>query len=405
MPHYKYLNLRSNRLKFVLHGFFFSGATSVAEPSTILPLLVSFFSSNSILVGLFSSLLRGGSIIMQLFAAFYAQGYKSVMKFIRIIFIFRFLSWFSIGISIYFFGNSNGELTLLLVGLGLFLFSFSSGFGSVYFNELLGKSFSNEYRGKTLAYRQFFSGLSSILSGFIAAWVLNEFRKPYSFAFLFIFSSIIMLMGYIALGTVKESEKHNITKRENSFTEFISNAIKRLKADKRLQIQIVSMLFSYSYLLAFPFIILEIKKGVSYGEAGMMVSFQMAGAMFSNILWGRLSANNKNKLIISLSYILIIAALLLSLLKISILVYFFLFFIGGAAMDGFKLAFNNLILIISPESKRPVYIAIQNNITALGLFFSIPGGALLAFLGFKALIITSVAILFIGFVFSRKIVG
>ena len=72
-------------------------------------------------------------------------------------------------------------------------------------------------------------------------------------------------------------------------------------------------------------------------------------------------------------------------------------------MDGFRLAFSNLILIIAPEEKRPVYIAVQNNITSLGMFFSIPGGALISWLGFDIVGVGIVIVLSIGFVISFKL--
>jgi hypothetical protein len=55
-----------------------------------------------------------------------------------------------------------------------------------------------------------------------------------------------------------------------------------------------------------------------------------------------------------------------------------IFLLIGVAIDGAKLAAGNLILIIAPEEKRPVYIAIASNITSLGLFFAICGGVVLS---------------------------
>ena len=89
----KLIDLRSNRLKFVIHGFFVSSGIHVAEPSTILPLIVNYFSQSNILLGFFSSLVRGGAIIMQLYTAFYAQSYTRVMKPLRIILVKEMLHW------------------------------------------------------------------------------------------------------------------------------------------------------------------------------------------------------------------------------------------------------------------------------------------------------------------------
>ena len=93
----------SNHVKNILHGFFLAIGTTIAEPSTILPLIVNYFGGGSMLVGFFAALLRGGAIIVQLFAAFHAQSYKLMMPYLRRIFFVRFLSWFFIGAAILLF--------------------------------------------------------------------------------------------------------------------------------------------------------------------------------------------------------------------------------------------------------------------------------------------------------------
>ena len=136
------MDYKSNNIKNILHGFFLALALGVAEPSTTLPLIIAHFSADVTIVGFFTSLLRGGAILVQLFAAFYAQSFHYVMPYLRLVFLARFLSWLGIGVAIYLVGDSNPPLTLLLIALFLFLFSFSAGFGSIYFNEILAKVFT-----------------------------------------------------------------------------------------------------------------------------------------------------------------------------------------------------------------------------------------------------------------------
>jgi len=101
------VNDPKNNLKNILHAFFLSLAITIAEPSTIMPLMVHHFSQSTIIVGLYASLLRGGAIMIQLYAAFHAQAYKRVMPYLRKVFFFRFLAWFSIGFSIFLIGDRN----------------------------------------------------------------------------------------------------------------------------------------------------------------------------------------------------------------------------------------------------------------------------------------------------------
>jgi MFS family permease len=395
----------SSHVKNILHGFFLAIGTTIAEPSTILPLIVNYFGGSSMLVGFFAALLRGGAVVVQLFAAFHAQSYKLMMPYLRRIFFVRFLAWFLIGVAIIIFGDNYPNITLASIGFGLFIFSFSAGFAAIYFREIMAKIFSHKFRGKTMAYRQFFSGAGGLLSGALAAWILESFEAPQSYGYLFIISSFIMGLGYIAFALVDEPIKEEVSKKERSFKEFLQNSYAILQADKNLQIQVSTFLLAYGYLIALPFIILDAQQKIDLdGVAiGSLITTQMIGAMVSNFLWGKLSGDGKNILTARLSISLQIAATALVFGASSIYEYMLIFFLIGASMDGNRIASSNLILKIAPADKRPIYIALQMNIVSLGMFFSIAGGAILHYFNYTALYSVSVAVLLGALYLSLKL--
>ncbi|MCK9454970.1 MAG: MFS transporter [Sulfurimonas sp.] len=395
----------SNHVKNILHGFFLAIGTTIAEPSTILPLIVNYFGGSSMLVGFFAALLRGGAIVVQLFAAFHAQTYKLMMPYLRKIFFIRFLSWFLIGIAITLFGENYPNLTLVSIGFGLFMFSFSAGFAAIYFREIMAKIFSHKFRGKTMAYRQFFSAVGGLISGALAAWILESFQPPQSYGYLFIISSFIMGFGYIAFASVDEPIKEEVSKRENSFKEFLKNSYALLKADNNLQIQVTTFFLAYGYLIALPFIILDAQQKIDLDgiAIGSLITTQMIGAMLSNFLWGNLSGRGNNSLTAKISIFFQITAVVMAANASSLYEYMFIFFLVGASIDGNRIASSNLILKIAPAQKRPIYIALQMNIVSLGMFFSIAGGVILHYFSYTVLYSTSVFVLFLALCLSFKI--
>ena len=402
----KYVDLKSNRFKFVTHGFFFSTALHVAEPSTILPLIIKQFSQNNILIGFFSSLVRGGAILMQLYMAYFAQSFQRVMRPLRLLFMFRFLSWFGIGLSLYYLGDKNPVLTLWFVGIGLFLFSFVAGFGTVLFHELLGKIFTNNFRGVTWAYRQFFMGVGGILSAFFTAYLFHRFedQKTLSFALAFIISSGFMAIGYIFLGLVKEDAKINVVKKESNFWLFLKKSFSILFEDKKLSNQIIVCLFSYTYLLVFPFIVKYARLEISFAGLALGSALPLlVGNVLGNIIWVKLSKTGNDKLIIQLSFLAILFSLIMAIFADHMIMFIMVFFLAGIARDGFRLSFKNMVLSIAPEDKRPVYFAVHNNLTSFGMFFSIPGGWLLNHYSINSIIILTVFLLFFGFILSFRL--
>ena len=395
----------SNHIRNILHGFFLSIGTTIAEPSTILPLIVNHFGGSSILVGFFAALLRGGAIIVQLFAAFQAQSYQFMLPYLRRIFVIRFFTWFFIGVTIIFLGDAHPNLTLFSIGVGLFIFSFSAGFGAIYFKDIIGKIFSHKFRGKTMSYRQFFSAFGGLISGTLAAVVLESFEAPQSYGYLFIISSFIMGLGYISFGTVDEPKKKKVTEKEKSFKKFLHNSWSLLKSDKALQIQLSTFLLAYAYLISLPFIILDAQTKIDLdGVAiGSLITTQMVGAMLSNFLWGKLSGKGLNRLTANISISLYIIAIIVALNASSLYEYMFIFFIIGGAIDGNRIASGNLILALAPPEKRPVYVALQMNIISFGLFFSLLGGIILHFSNYTLLYVLTITMLVLSLYFSFKL--
>ena len=395
----------ANHLKNILHGFFLTLGTTVAEPSTVLPLMVHHFGGSPTLIGFFAALQRGGAVLMQLFAAYKAQRYERMLPYLRRVFLVRFLSWFLIGVAILFWGERHPTLTLWAIGVGLFVFSFSAGFGAIYFREIVAKIFSHRFRGKTMAWRQFFSGLGALISGGVAAWVLERFEPPCDFAYLFMLSALLMGIGLLAFATVDEPPKTRFDRHIESFGAFLRHAWAVLRSDRQLQIQIATFLLAYGYLVAMPFIILDAKETIRLGgkEVGILITAQMVGAMLSNLLWGKLGGRGHYRLVAIASIGIKLVAILLVFIASNLWIYGWVFFLFGAAGDGSRIASSNLILILAPEEKRPLYVAIQMNLVSLGMFFPVLGGLLLHFGSYTMLYVITAGLLTVSLMLAGRL--
>ncbi len=397
------INLSENKKRVIIQGVLLAGAMALADQSVVLPVIVKYFSKSNVMVGLFTSLLRGGAIIMQLYAAFHARNDALVLPKLKKIFALRFGSWFSIGIIILLLGNTSPVLTLLFFGLSLFVFSFSAGFGTIYYQEIMGKMFTKQYRGKLISQRQILAGLVSIIGVIgISGTILERIKAPFSFSLLFLISGLIMGLGYLYFFKFKEYPSQKGYSPFNTFGSFIRSAVLFIRTDKQLRIQMITRLFSYGFMLMMPFVILQAKSLYSIGgkEIAWMAGVQMAGAMLANLLWGKLSSRGNDKLIIILALLLNLTAYSGLLFFRSYLFFYVVFFLIGASIDGYRLAFSNMLLSRAPENHRPAYVAIYNNVIALGLFFAIPGGMILDAFGFKALNVLAIVFLILGVFFA-----
>ena len=255
-----------------------------------------------------------------------------------------------------------------------------------------------------MANRQIAGAVASIISGTVAGYVLSWYEAPLNYASLFIISSLLMAIGFVAFGTISEPSKENISVKEKHFKSFVVNAGKILKSDKRLRDQILVILLGYSYFLAMPFVILN--ANATHELTGWMlggfITLQMAGSIVgSMVLWRRL---HHYELMLTLSLFLMLLAFIIALFAESLASYMIIFFLFGIAFDGFKISDMNLVIEIAPEDKRPVYAALQVNITSLGLFFPILGGVLLSLLeSYTSIYLITVFLLLVAIYLSLKL--
>jgi len=107
---------------------------------------------------------------------------------------------------------------------------------------------------------------------------------------------------------------------------------------------------------------------------------------------------------LSLSLVFMMLAFIVAIFANSSYAYAVIFFLFGIGLDGISISSMNLVIEIAPEEKRPIYTALQTNITSIGLFFPILGGVILNYLDSYTLIYSlSVVLLFSGLVLSLKL--
>lgn len=111
-----------------------------------------------------------------------------------------------------------------------------------------------------MANKQLFASLAAILSGGVTGVILEHFQAPMSYAYLFMISAFLMLIGLYAFATIDEPIKTNVSQKEASFGLFMRNAAALFTNDKRLRLQTAVSLLGYSFFLSLPFIILKAKE-------------------------------------------------------------------------------------------------------------------------------------------------
>ncbi len=378
-------HVRRNFVLGLLHGWFLAGGLAFADPYTVLPVFVRHVTSASWVVGLAAPLLRGGGFLPQILTARYAETLHRQKPLLIAVMSVRFASWIGIAAATFFLAGSHPALALLLVLALLLLFSLAGGVGAVPFQEIFARLFPPTLRGRFLAFRQLGGGLLAILAGLIVKIVLD---RPLPFAsrygLLFLLSALSMAVGFIALGAIAEEPLRPHKTVPEKLPRFLQRLQEILRRDHSFRRLLAAELFMRTIHLCLPFLVLDFRArfGLGIGFVGTALSASMAGQLFSNLWWGRLSDRHGNRFVIltvnALAVLLTGGALATPGPAAALAV----FFLTGAVLSGSSIGYTNYLLELAPSAQRPAYISLRGTLTAPMLFLGVPGGVLVDRLGY-----------------------
>jgi MFS family permease len=386
----------------ILNGVFFNWALAFLSGATVIPLFISGLTDNRLIIGAFSSLEDFGWNLPQFFAGALIAGRPLVMGFYNRLSVLRTI-FFAICVALI-FAIGTSSPSLLLIGFGLFfaLYGLSSGVAGISFMEIVAKAIPNNKRGSFFGSRMFFGGLGAALSGPLVKLVLDKWQFPYNFGYLYCFSLTFIILGLIVFALIRESPK--LVRNNNRFGENIKKGLKLLKNDINLKRLIWSRYLSNAYLLASPFYIISAIEnlGIPRPLAGTYLSFEMAGFLGANILWGRISNRVSNKLLLRLAAICAIIAPVFALLALfynpGYFIYGLIFLFNGAAVSGISMGYLNYVLEIIDEDNRPLGVGIVNTLAAPTVLLSGLGGLISEFTNLQILFIITLICLIMAFI-------
>jgi MFS family permease len=366
----------------VTNGILFNFAWAFTSGSTVLPLFISKLTSSSILVGLASTLEAVGWALPQMAVAAVTLHQKNQMPLYIKMAILRAIAFSLLAILVFFSKTGNPSYLLIFFFFLFSIYAFGGGVSGVSFTDVVGKTIPSNKRGSFFGMRMFFGGGLAALAGILIERILRVYSFPKNFGVLFLIAAVIIIFALLSFSLVKEPPtKERPQKRK--FKENVLLGLEILKKDRNLRMLLWTRVAIGSYVLGLPFYIIFAKKFlfIPTSIAGLFLSVQMVGYLSSNILWGRLSNNKSNRLVLFLSAICSAIPpflLLLNILtKIPIYVYGAIFFFLGATMSGMDMGYTNYLLEIAPEEKRPIYVGFLNTIVGPTIFLSALGGLII----------------------------
>lgn len=392
----------------VVNGVLFNFASAFTSGSTVLPWFVSKLSSSNVLIGLASTMADLGWFMPQLPVAVITSHHQRQMPLYTKTAYLRALAFCLLTLSVFILGDKNPTWLLLSFFVFFSIYSFGGGLAGVAFTDIIAKTIPANKRGGFFGMRMFFGGTLAALGGLIVKKIMESYHFPINFGIIFTIASVIILFALFSFCYVKEPEI-NLDKKKRHWKENFLKGMNIFKENIKFRQLFWVRVTVGAYTLGYPFYVIFARKvlGISPGMVGVFLTSEMSGYVLSNLLWGYLSNNVSNRLVILLSsfcsFVPPVILLLNILTPLPLPLFCLIFFFLGSTSAGLGLGAINYLLEFAPEEDRPIYIGFMHTPVSPTVFLSVIGGVVLQLTSFAFLYILVLLMAILGIYSSFRL--
>lgn len=379
---------RRNFVAGLIHGIFFQMSTAFGSIHTVLPAFVTLLTPSTMAVGLMAAIEQIGEIVPQLFTAYLLEDKSRKKRYLLGVITLRWLSWGLLAWLTYRYGLTQPGLVLIVL-ISLFgLFSVAGGMGTVIYADIFARAIPANRRGRFTGARQIFGFALAILAGWIVKLILDNevsFPFPTNYSLIFGLSAASLAVAWTGFALIREPV-YPIRRKSKSLGALLRQSVTLIKINPNFRRFLMSRAILAVAIGLAPFYVVHARQTleISAGAVGLFLSFQMAGAALSNLLWAFLADRYGNKYVIigTLTSAGLAPVLALVLPNLAPMAYGLVFALLGAMLSGMRLGYNNFVLEMAVPEMRATCVALQNTLLAPITLLPLVAGFLIQELSF-----------------------
>ncbi len=388
-------NIRHNFIVNALDGASFWFGYSFIAPTIILPLYISHFTSNPLIIGLIPFINTGGYLLPQLFTSNFVER-AAIKKFfpVNLGFFLERIPIFLMAPTAYLLAGSRPMLALITFLLLYTWHCGGAGLIIVGWQDMIAKIIPVDKRGRFFGITNFIGNSSGILGALAVAFVLERFTFPDGFVLSFIAAAILMLFSWIFLSLTREPPVKN-TKPTVSQMAYMRTLPKVMRGDRNFVWYLAAQIFFGLSGMASGFLIVYTSKNWNMpdAQAGGFVIAMQVGQAVSNLFFGFLADRKGHKLSLEIALLLSIVSLALAILAPSPNWFYPVFFLRGAVMAGTFISGVSIVMEFTGHENRATYIGLANTIPGVaGSIAPLIGGWLAGFASYQWMFVLSAVV-------------
>lgn len=388
-------NYRWNFVVNSLDGAFFWFGMSFFSSAIILPLFVSHFTTDPLLIGLIPFLGWAGIYLPQLFMANVIERAPRKKFFpVTLGFFLERLPLILLVPTTYFLAVRQPTLTLALFFALYAWLNFGTGLVIVGWQDMVAKIIPVDRRGRFFGITNFVGNGSGILGALGVPFVLEKYPFPLGYVLSFSLAAGLNLLSWASLALAREPAVAS-PKPAVSQLEYLRSLSAILRRDRNFRMYLLSqILFSLSGM-ATGFLVVYTIRTWSLPDAsasGFTVALQV-GLTLANLFFGFLADRRGHKLNLEIVWLLSVLSLVLAILAPSPAWFYLVFFLRGAVNAVTFISGVSIVYEFTGAANRPTYIGLANTIPGVAASVApLIGGWLAGAAGYRTMFVLAAVI-------------
>jgi MFS family permease len=410
---------RASRMRRTFWGlagdfFFFGVGASFAGQATVIPSFLAKLTDSAPLIGLASTLLTGGWLIPQLFAANRLAGLTYRKKAVIVPATIGRTVALIMAPTIIILAPRSPQALLVAFYVLYFTFYFADGLASVAWLDILGRCVPVQARARLINLGTTAPGVVGIGAGVMVGIILSSPRIPwpYNYALLFGICAVFWSFSLVSFCFIREYPPA-VVQPPLPWSMYFRKLTTVVRADPAFRRAIGLWIALGGMAIAAPFYIIHGLGALGFPQAsvGLFTSVQIVGGVLSALLFGFMGERRGTRSVIRLWGWAALAAPAIALAApfvgkaapgAVIYVYAAVFIVLGMQGNAGMAGFLNWVLEWAPESERALYIGFANTLSGVSLVMPLLGGWILAATGsYAALFVAAMAGPFVALVMIR----
>ncbi len=361
---------------------------SFMSPAAVMPIYVTHFTKDPLVISLISVITTAGFLVPQIFTSNMVER-APLKKY----FPFN-LGFFGERLPVILLAPSVLLLATRSPSLALFVFfmliawqNIGAGSINVGWQDMIAKIIPVGSRGKFFGLSNFLGNFAGILGASTVSWLLLRFEFPYGFAISFGVAALFIIISWLFLGLSREP-RDLTSKPVVSHQDYFKSLPATIRANPNFKRYLLTQIVSAFGMMASGLLLVYVieRWAVSDGQAATYNIALLLGQSAANLLLGFLADRKGHKLVLEISIFANILVLGLALVASSPVWFYAVFALRGLTLSGSFISGFSLPLEFTDAQNRPTFIGLANTIPGIaGTVAPLLAGGLAKTLGYPTL--------------------